>query len=467
MLVFVAIVMSVLMAFGAVAVDASVLDLQKTRMQNGLDAAVLAGASLLPDTGAATAEANSYLAKNGQDTNGVSYSFSGSNMIITATKTMQVQAGFSKVFGNETSAVSAKAAAQRYSTSLWPYDYLLFCNDPSYTLNMGGRFDIQGSVHANGSIYASPGYGKVTGSLEACSTVYANPSTTSIGALLPGAPHIDMPDFTNVVASIKPKAPTLPAQSGVVKNLGSGSLQWDSSQTFNNYTVTTGNTTINCNDATINNTFYSAGSLNVTGKAVLNNLSTLYVNGNLTIGNQSVLTGDIYVNGDVHISGGSPVCVLNGNIYATGSITFDNNYTGAGSLYAGGDISFSGGAVKHTGTIFAGGRLNMGNSFTGSGNLFANGDITFNGNGMQMNQTQSVCVYSANGNIYMVTGDTTVTGVVYAPKGSANIAGNNTTYIGSVIANRIVGIPANLVAKRPSSPPAVFSGGEYKVKLVK
>jgi|GEM_PF-1537884 len=467
MLALVAVAISVLMAFGALAVDMSVLDLDKTRMQNALDAAVLAGAAMLPDTGAAAQEANAYIVANGLTTDGVTYTFEDGNMIINARKTMDVQAGFSQVFGNETNSVTAAASAQRYRTSLWPYDYLLFCADPSYTFDMGGRFDIEGSVHANGSIHASPGYGRVTGSLEACGTVYANPSTTTVGAVVPGAESVEMPDFTAVAAEIRPARPGLPAQTGTVTNLGAGKLPWGETQVFNNYTVTAGSTTVDCSTATINNTFYSAGSLNITGRAILNNLNTLYVNGDLTIGNQAVLTGNVVVNGNVKIGGGSPVCVLNGNIYATGNITFDNTYMGAGSLYAGGDITFSGGSVTHTGTIFAEGKLNMGNSFTGAGNLFAGGNITFNGNGMQMTQTQSVCVYSARGDIYMVTGDTTVTGVVYAPKGTVTLNGNTTTFIGSIIANRIGGIPANLIAKAPSSPPPVFESGEYKVKLTK
>ena len=467
MLIVVAIALSVLMAFGALAVDGSVLYLQNSRLQTALDAAVMAGASMLPDTVAAKREAEYYIEQNGFSKDEVIISFENSNMVITAVGREEVQAGFSTVMGKVTNAVSAGASAEKYKENgMWPYDYLLFSGDPDYTFKMGGNFNIQGNIHSNGSLHASPGWGRITGAAEACDEVYINTSTMTAGSQVPGAPFIDMPDFSGVEAQTRPKQPTLPQRPATYTNIGSGNLPWNAYQTFSSYTVMTGSTTINCTEAAINNTMHCMGNLKIAGKAVLTGGNTLYVDGNLEMG-RAVLNGNVYVNGDLKITGEAPVCTLNGNLYVTGTITFGNSYVGTGTLYSGEDINFTGGSVTHDGTIFAEGKLNMGNSFTGTGNVFAGGNITFNGNGMQMRQTDSVCVYSKNGNIYMVTGDTRVSGVVYAPKGSVELSGNNTRFFGSLIAYRLIGIPANLEARPPDIPPEVFGPDAEKIRLIR
>ncbi len=467
MLVIVAVALSVLMAFGALAIDASALYLENARLQTALDAGVLAGASMLPDTEAARREAEYYIEQNGVSKGDVSITFENGNMVITATGREEIPAGFSAVMGKETNGVSAGASAEKYfANNLWPYDYLLFSGDPDYTFTMGGNFDIGGSIHSNGSLYASPGWGMIAGAAEACKDVYINKWTMTAGTTVPGAPFVEMPDFTGVEAATRPRKPSLPARPETYKNLGSGNLPWDASQTFPNYTVMAGSTTINCSEAAINNTMHCMGSLNITGKAVLNG-GTLYVDGNLTVGNRAAFNGNVYVNGDLVISGGAPVCTLNGNLYVMGNIRFGGSYAGTGTLYSGKDITFSGGSVTHDGTVFAEGKLDMGNSFTGTGNVFAGGDITFNGGGMQMRQTDNVCVYSKNGNIYMVTGDTRVSGVVYAPKGSVKLNGNHTQFFGSIIAYRLTGIPANLVARAPDEPPEIFGPNEPKIRLIR
>ncbi len=468
MLVVVAVALSVLMAFGALAIDGSMLYLENSRLQTALDAGVLAGASMLPDTVAARREAEYYIEQNGFSKDQVAISFENSNMVINVVGVEEIPAGFSSTMGRETNAVSANASAEKYTqNALWPYDYLLFSGDPDYTFNMGGRFDIGGSVHSNGSLRASPGWGRILGAAEACDEVYINTDTMTVGSKAPGAPFLEMPDFTSVEERVRPKKPVLPARPGTYTNLGLGNLPWNEYQTFSNYTVMTGSTTINCAEAAINNTMHCMGNLDITGKAILNSTNTLYVEGNLTIGNRAVLNGNVYVNGDLQISGGTPVCTLNGNLYVTGTVTFGNSYVGTGTVYSGRDITFSGGSVTHDGTVFAERNLNMGNSFTGTGNVFAGQDITFNGGGMQMRQTDTVCIYSKNGDVYMVTGDTRVSGVVYAPKGSITMQGNNTQFYGSLMGFQLTGIPANLVARAPDNLPEALGPNVEKVRLIR
>lgn len=426
-MVIVAAGLCVLLMFGAFAVDMSTLYVENTRLQTALDAGVLAGASLLPDTDAAISEARSYIIANGFSTDNISFSFENDDMVITAQGTETVDAGFSRVMGYTEHNVSAMASAEKYtSTGGGAFDYLLFSGDPGYTLNMGGRFDVGGSVHANGSLYASPSYGVIQGAAEACNSVYCNPSTMTAGTQVPSADFIDMPDFTGVDATVRPSLPVRPA---VYTNIGAGSLPWQEIQTFTGYTVATGNTKINCQRLTMNGTFHCEGNLIISGKGILAGGNTLYVDGDLTIGNMSAIDGDVFVDGNVTITGGAPVCTLNGTIYATGNINF-------------------------------------GNTFIGTGNVFAGGDINFTGGGMQLRATDSVCIYSQTGDIYMVTGSTTVTGIVYAPNGNITVQGNTTTFYGNIIGNRVVGIPANLIMRAPDEPFPFAGGGVEAIRLV-
>ena len=383
-MVIVAAGLCVLLMFGAFAVDMSTLYVENTRLQTALDAGVLAGASMLPDTNAAIAEARSYIRANGFSTDNITFSFKNDDMIITAEGKETVDAGFSRVMGYTKHDVAATASAEKYITSATgPFAYLLFSGDPNHTLNLGGRFDIAGSVHANGALYASPSYGVIQGAAEACKTVYCNESTMTVGTKAPGADFIDMPDFTSVVAGALPSS-----YDTVLTPAQVAAPSWK--QTF------TGNT---------------------------------YVSGNCRISNQCIVNGVLYVDGDLIINGGSPVCELNGTIFATGKITFNN-------------------------------------TFVGTGNVFANGNITFQGDGMQLRATDSVCAYSANGNVDMVTNSTTVTGIIYAPKGSITVQGTSTTYIGNIIGNRIVGIPGNLTMRAPDEPFPFAGGGEEAIRLV-
>ena len=384
-MVIVAIGLSVLLAFGAFAVDMSMLYLENTRLQTALDAGVLAGASMLPDRDAAIQEAQAYIQANGYSIDGIAFSFEGDDMIITANSTQTVDAAFSRIMGYETHAVSSAASAEKYTPTIGgPFDYMLFSGDPGHTLTLGGRYNIGGSVHSNGNLYASPSSGTITGAAEACGTVYINPSTATAGAEVPGAEHIDMPNFSGVVAD------ALPAGYDTVLTPAEVQSPWWK-QVFN------GNT---------------------------------YVSGSCTIGNQCEINGTLYVQGDLTIGGGSPACVLNGTIYATGNITFTNTFQGVGNVFAGGNITFRGGFV-------------------------------------QLDATKSISVYSETGNIDIGTAGNLITGIVYAPNGTAKVQGGDTTFYGSIIANRITGIPANLVMRTPEEPFPFITTGEDATRLVR
>lgn len=305
MIVLVAVLLSVLLGFSALAVDTSIIYMQDTELQNAIDAGVLAGAWSLPDTTQAAAVCRQYIIDNCTDASNITITFEGANMVINASAEISSPALFSQIFGNDSLDGYAEASAQKSTASLGgPFDYRLFSGKAGAAITLGGAFYIDGDIHSNGSVSISPSTGTVTGRVEGCTTVYVNQWTATVGAQVPGAPSIAMVDFSSVVDSVLPDT----------------------------YTTT-------MSAATINSAWWLQ---NFTGD--------IYVNGNVSISNKCTITGNMYVNGNITINGGAPVCVLNGSLYATGSIVFNNTVQINGSVFAGGSINFRGGMNQINGT---------------------------------------------------------------------------------------------------------------------
>lgn len=305
MIVLVAVLLSALLGFSALAVDTSILYMQDTQLQNAIDAGVLAGAWSLPDTTQAAAVCQQYILDNCADASNITVTFEDGNLVINASAEISTQALFSQIFGTESLDGYAEASARKSTMGLGgPFDYRLFSGKAGAALTLGGAFYIDGDVHSNGSVSISPSTGTVTGRVEGCTTVYVNPWTATAGAQVPGASSIDMVDFSSVVDSV------LPSSYGTTMSA-----------------------------STINSAWWLQ---NFTGD--------IYVNGNVSISNRCTITGNMYVNGNITISGGSPVCVLNGTLYATGTINFGNTVQINGCVFAGGDINFRGGMNQINGS---------------------------------------------------------------------------------------------------------------------
>jgi len=243
------------------------------------------------------------------------------------------------------------------------FDYLLFQGASSGTLSLGGRFSIYGSVHSNGNLTASPAYGYIMGAAEAHLTSSLNTWTCTAGSVISSATIIPMADFSSEVNQVIPAT-------------------WTNTPT--------------------------AASINALSTRVVFTGNTKIGAGNVTIRNGCTINGNLYVQGNLIINGGSPVCILNGgSIYATGSITFNN-------------------------------------TFQGNGCVFSQGSITFSGSSNTITPNMPICMYSATGNITFTTASTTVYGLIYAPNGAVNVGGGATTFHGNIIGNTLAGIPANL-----------------------
>lgn len=297
--IFMAFAMVAMIGFTALAVDYGLYYTKKAQVQTACDAAVLAAVYNLPDTNQATQTALSYIEKNGFSPSDAVVSFNDSNTSVSVTGNIKQDAYFSKIFGLSYMNMTCKAKAMiGVQSGGGVFDYLLFYGDTSGTLDMGGRFNVYGSVHSNAHLYANPGYGYILGAARARLISYCNPWTCTVGAVISGAEFVPMTDFTDCVDQVMPKS-------------------WNNNPT--------------------------PASINAEWRKVTFTGNTKVQPGDVKISNKCSVSGNLYVDGNFSVSGDSPVCTLDGGlIYATGNINFGNTFNGDGCIFAKGDITFTG-----------------------------------------------------------------------------------------------------------------------------
>ena len=360
--VIMAFVMVAFLCVCAIVIDLGMIYSKRSSLQSAIDSAALAGAYQLPDTVSATQQANEYIVKNGFSATDINIVFEYNNTVIRINASKRFETSFAKVFNVDYVDVTANASAKVEIKPIEKaFEYLIFSGSSTATLNLGGTFEIYGSVHSNGNLSASPAYGYIQGSAESCKSYYVNPYTTTVGTKVLNAPFIEMADLTEETSQV------FPVFYETVLD-GATYSKKSAKQYF------TGNTKII---------------------------------GNCTLSNQAVVTGNLYVDGDLIIGGGAPACQLDGNIYATGNISFTN-------------------------------------TFSGSGCVFAKGNILFQGGGALFSADSPICLYSETGNISLTTATSEIHGMIYAPHGTINIQGGETSFFGSIIGNQITGIPSKL-----------------------
>lgn len=110
--------LGVALGFAALVFDVGFALQERTRLQSGVDAAALAGASALPDQGEAIARATEYAAKNGLDTSEatltVTTPYNGDPAKIEVKVTSTQDTYFAKIFGMQVFNVSARGVATQY-----------------------------------------------------------------------------------------------------------------------------------------------------------------------------------------------------------------------------------------------------------------------------------------------------------------------------------------------------------------
>ncbi len=193
-IVLFAVVLTVLIGFGALAVDVGRVAVEKSNLQNAADAAALAAAHALPTETLARSAAENYANVNGV-TAPVTVAFSDSDKKVTVTVSKPVEYTFAKVIGFNSTTVTVKAAAIAASV-FDSFKYSLFSGSSIDLLALTGQNTIVGDVHSNNSIKIS-GHTDVDGTVTAVGNI-EDGGLAATQEVKSASNNIAMPDFTSV-----------------------------------------------------------------------------------------------------------------------------------------------------------------------------------------------------------------------------------------------------------------------------
>ncbi len=359
-MVFVALAMVTLLSFASFATDLGLSYYQKSKLQTAVDSAAIAAVHKLPNANVARQTAEEYMVKNGFSAENLQVTYDATNFTCSVSSTQEMQTFFANMFNVSSVTMSAKATSKLYRESgrSRVFDYCIFVGDEDATLQLGGWFSINGSVHSNGRFSVSPSYGYIRNTLEASHGGNFNQWTATAGEVIYDAEVIEMPDLSEFVNASLPSSYTT-----INKSIFSGYPQG---------MHLSGNLKI---DATRE----KEGTLSISVSRLTLDNCNLYVDGNLTIG------------------GGAPILIMNGgSIYCTGNVNFTNTVIlNGGFIYADGDIKSEGGSnVFSTNKAIA---------------IYSkNGDISLNAHGTEVHGI----AYAPNGNIRIVGNTVTFYGSI-------------------------------------------------------
>ncbi|NLO38591.1 MAG: hypothetical protein GX115_03830 [Ruminiclostridium sp.] len=197
-MVFYGIALSLLLGICALVVDIGRVTVEKSKFQNALDAAALAAIRELPNKNQAEATAKEYIEKNGFHQDDIIVTFENNDNEIHIQGTVQIRYLFARILSFNDVTVNQKAAAAGGAGRA--FDYALFSGSTSQALIInGGGTGITGSTHTNQDFILHGGKSTITGACEAAGTLTITGNNVNIGSEVPGAPFVDMPDFTDII----------------------------------------------------------------------------------------------------------------------------------------------------------------------------------------------------------------------------------------------------------------------------
>ncbi len=322
-IVLFALALTVFAGVAGLVVDVGYLYGQHARLQNGVDAACLAGAARLPNTGSAVSAADDYAESNGLASANLVTAFSQNNRRLNLTYTENFPTFFLNVLGISTASIKVTAAAALDAGG--PFDFTIFSGSDTDILPLNGSdVKVYGSIHSDQSLSINGSTILVTGGVEAHDSIAVHGSKVDIrGTQTEGVDRIDMPDYSAQIRDI-------------------AAAKYSTNQTFN------------------------GTSLNVDG--------SMYVDGNVTFnGNKISGTGSIMATGNINNNGNNISQTGNGQLFmysSNGNIAINgNNITIDAILYApNGNITINGSNITINGRVI-GNRVTM----NGSG-ITVNGD---------------------------------------------------------------------------------------------
>ena len=373
---------------------------QKSQLQSAMDAAALAAVRYMPDKTKANAVALEYVEKNGFSTENGVVEFP-TDEIVRVSDSREGKTIFASLFNVDSVHINARAAAKFVDKNMAiNFDYLMFHGDRTQ-FNLGGHYNIGGSVFGNGNVNADGGSGSsISGTVFSAQQATVNQYSVSVNRLESNASFQKMPDFDETIMSVVP---------AVEENMYNKSYSHIGKNSFYLFRYSAG-TTLN-SILSINGSTYCAGTLS-TGYS--SELMTVY--------------GDMYIEGDFN-----PQCpvYVTGNVYIGGNLTtqWDKSFKVGGSLYVEGNTTLQGNTNVYGEYFYTGGNLSRGSNYTldcdcetyVGGSVKLNGNTNFNGPVYCMGNfdKQGSVAMKVNGNIYVYetlkfqSGGTTVNGDIF------------------------------------------------------
>lgn len=194
-MVLFALVLIVVIGFGALTLDIGRISVEKSKLQNAVDAAALAAVQDLPDKAAAGNTAEEYVRSNGI-TAPVDITFPGSDKEISVKATQPLEYTFAKVLGFDRTTVSVQAAAT-LTDVFHSFHYALFSGSNIDLLTLTGQNVITGDVHSNDSIVIN-GHTDVDGAVTAVGSIDNSGLTAT--TVHSAWKNIDMPNFSGILS---------------------------------------------------------------------------------------------------------------------------------------------------------------------------------------------------------------------------------------------------------------------------
>ena len=299
-----------LLGFCGLVLDGGNVYLEKTKLQNTVDAAALAGAQSLTNTSDATSYARASIVANGQDpANAKPWppTFSAGNTQITVTMAKVVPTYFMKLFGTSFATANVTATATAEITADSVFDYAIFSGSKTVSLTLDAKSNITGDVHTNQNLIVKNNT-VVTGTAEYVGTITNSGTITKTSQ----SGVINMPDlnYNNKIIKL--------AQEGTTYTAGDYTT---SASTLGSMYIPNGGFISNGADFSETGLIVAYGDIVINGSGL--NSGTFYsINGSIKInGNGATFNGVVYApNGSVRFDGSGQT--VNGSV--VGDTVVDN-----------------------------------------------------------------------------------------------------------------------------------------------
>ncbi len=419
---------------------------QKSRLQSAMDAAALAAVRYMPDKEKARTVALEYVEKNGFATENVVVEFP-SEEIVRVSDSVEGKTIFASLFDIDSVQIKAKAAAKFVDKNMAiNFDYLMFHGD-NIPFNLGGAYNIGGSIFGNGNVNADGGAGsKITGTVFSAQSATHNQYSVSVGRLESYVQAQKMPDFDETIMAVVPTV-----EEGMFtktySHISAGAFylnRYPAGTTLNSFIAINGSTYCP-GDFT---TGYSSELLTVYGD--------LYIGGNFSPQCPVYVTGNVYVGGNLTTSWGKDFkvgssCYVEGNASLQGNTSVFGEYFYVGGnlergstynlkcdceTYVGGNIVLNG-KTEFNGAVYCNGAFKKQGSVYMSidGNVYAYETLRFESGGTVVKG--DIYVYgksaSADDDVTNISGPFTLNGDLYSRKGKLNLSGQGTYLMKGII----------------------------------